>query len=112
MILFHHKSKSLKPKFEAWLCIGLIAAFALIIQYRVIVGLTGLGVTLIVTGFLLELSSPKIWVDSLQWRKKNKNRAWYARPNEFLYHIHIWLLWPLMILLGLAAVKAAYYLAS
>lgn len=110
MILFHHKSKTLKPQFAAWLYILLIFAFAIVIQYQVIVGLTGLGVTLLIAGVLLELNSPNVWAESLQWRKKNKNRAWYTRPNEFLYQVHIWLLWPLVILLGIAALVAAYSL--
>jgi hypothetical protein len=111
MILFHHKSKQLKPQFAAWLYLALIFIFATLIQYQIIVGLTGLGVTLLIAGVLLELNSPNVWADSLQWRKKNKKRVWYARPNEFLYQVHIWLLWPLVILLGLAALAAAYSLA-
>ena len=111
MIFFHHKSKNLKPQFAPWLYLALILVFATIVQYQVIVGLTGLGVTLLIAGVILELNSPNIWADSLQWRKKNKNRAWYACPNEFLYQVHIWLLWPLIILLGITALAAAYSLA-
>jgi hypothetical protein len=112
MILFHHKTKSIQPRFAAWLFVALIIAFAVTAQYQVVVGLTGLGVTLLIAGVLLEINSPKIWADSLQWRKKNKKGPWYSRPNEFLYKIHIWVLWPLVIILGIAAIKAAYYLAK
>ena len=112
MILFHHKSKSLQPNFAAWLYVLLIAVFAVVAQYEVIVGLTGLGVTLLIVGVLLELNSPKVWADSLAWRKKNKNGPWYSRPNELLYKIHIWVLWPLVIILGIGAIKAAYLLAK
>jgi hypothetical protein len=69
-----------------------------------------LGVTLVIAGVLLELNSPKIWADSLQWRKKNK-LAWYRKPNNLLYQAHMWLLWPAVILLGVYALCAAYVLA-
>ncbi len=112
MILFHHKSKTPKPRFAAWFFIALIAAFCIVTSYQITIGLTGLGVTLLIAGVLLELNSPRIWAESLQWRKKNKNRPWYTRPNELLYKIHIWILWPLVILLGIGALKAAYFLAN
>ncbi len=111
MILFHHKSKTLKPQFAPWLYVALILIFATVAQSQVIVGLTGLGVTLLIAGVILELNSPKVWADSVQWRKKTKNIAWYTRPNELLYQIHIWILWPTVILLGIAALVSAYNLA-
>lgn len=112
MILFHHKSKTLQPRFAPWLYVAMVMIFVTVTQFQVIIGLTGLGVTLLIGGVILELNSPKVWADSMQWRKKNKNMAWYQRPNKLLYQVHIWLLWPLVIFLGLSALISAYSLAA
>jgi len=106
------RHKSLKPKFAPGLFVGLLGSFVVLGQTKPIVGLTGIGTTLIVTGVLIELNRRTIWDNYRKTFHKQKGLAGlWTKPNEFYYTINVQFLWPLIIFLGVVCLWAAYALA-
>lgn len=105
-MLFH---RSPKPQFGESVLALLVVFFALMVQIRPIVGLTGLGTTLLVIAVLIELNRVRIWDDYKKAWKKRKGLFWHA-PHKIYYNLNVYVVWPLVALLGLACLWAAYNL--
>jgi hypothetical protein len=113
MLFFHHKSAPPKPRYGVLLYAALVFAFAIVSRYSPVFGLVGLGSLLIIAGIVVEMNSTRIWAESLKWHKKNrKNVPWWNRPTPLFYAINTYVLWPLVIVMGVFAFVLAYKLAG
>ena len=114
--MFQHlfrRHKSPRPRFAPGLLLALIAVFVIILNSRPIVGLTGLGTTLVLAAALVELNRQRIWIDYKKSYKKQKGLAGrFTAPSITYYQINVLLLWPFIGLLGLACLYAAYVYQS
>ncbi|HEX3081883.1 MAG TPA: hypothetical protein VHQ86_01375 [Candidatus Saccharimonadia bacterium] len=111
--LFSHftRRKVPAPKFAPGLFLGLLAAFTLLGQDKPVVGLTGLGTTLIAGGVLVELNRQRIWEDYRKQYKKAKGLSGlWSKPDPIYYTINVVFLWPLIVVLGIGCLWAAYVL--
>lgn len=109
-LLVRHKHP--QPQFAPGLFVGLLVAFSLLGQTKPIVGLVGLGTTLLVTGVLVELNRQRIWDNYLKvFRKQKGLKSLWTRPSEVYYTINVVFLWPFIIFLGILCLWAAYVLA-
>jgi hypothetical protein len=114
MILSHlfTRHKTPQPRFAPGLFVGLIIAFTILGQVKPVVGLVGLGTTLIVTGVLVELNRQRIWDDYRKsFRKQRKVASLWTKPNPVYYTINVMFLWPFIIFLGLVSLWVAYLVA-
>jgi hypothetical protein len=109
-LLRRHKTPA--PQFAPGLFLGLLVAFTILGQTSPIVGLTGIGTTLLVTGVLVTLNRQRIWDD---YRKNYKKRrgpaAIWSKPNPIYYTINVLFLWPFIVFLGVVCLYAAYVLS-
>jgi hypothetical protein len=88
-----------------------MAVFTLLGQNKPVIGLTGLGVTLIAGGSLIELNRQRIWNDYRKSFRKGKGlRGLWTKPDPIYYTINVVLLWPFIIFLGVICLWAAYIL--
>jgi hypothetical protein len=108
---FFMRHKTPEPRFAPGLFVGLIASFTAIGITKPLIGLVGLGTTLLVTGVLVELNRQRIWETYRKGYKKRKAGNMWTRPNEIYYSINVIILWPLIILLGILCLMASYILA-
>jgi hypothetical protein len=113
MLFFHHKAAPPKPNYGTMLYAGLILIFAIMTQYIPVVGLVGLGSLLILAGIIVEMNATRIWADSQKWGKKyRKKLPWWNRPTSFFYAVNTYVLWPLIIVMGVFALVLAYELVG
>jgi ABC-type antimicrobial peptide transport system permease subunit len=113
MFFFHHKTVAPKPRYGGFLYGLLILAFAVITLYAPVVGLIGVGSLLLLAGIFVEVNADRVWQESMKWQKKNrKNVPWWNRPTPFFYAVNIYVLWPLIILMGIFALVLAYRLVG
>jgi hypothetical protein len=108
-MFLRHKTHA--PRFAPALFIVLLAGFAVIGELRPIVGLVGIGTTVIITGVLVELNRENIWENYRKQYKKKKNKLLWTAPNRVYYNINVAFLWPFIIFLGLTCLWAAYMLS-
>jgi UDP-N-acetylmuramyl pentapeptide phosphotransferase/UDP-N-acetylglucosamine-1-phosphate transferase len=110
--LLTHRKKSPKPRFAPGLFLGFLLAFVMLGQTKPVVGLVGIGTTLIVTGVLVILNRQRIWDDYVKlYRKRKGLQGMWTKPNEIYYTINVLFLWPFIIFLGFISLWAAYLLA-
>ena len=113
MLISHlfDRHKKPAPRFAPGLFIGLIVVFTLIGQTKPLIGLTGLGTTLLVTGVLIELNRIRIWENyKAMYKRGRKAKSIWTKPNPVYYTINVVFLWPFMIFLGIMCLWAAYLL--
>ena len=111
MFFFHHKSATPKPRFIAWVYGLFILIFAFVSLHSIVVGLVGLGSLLILAGVFVELNADRIWAESKKWAKQNrKSIPWWNRPTHLYYVLNTFVLWPLVILIGIVSLTVAYQL--
>ncbi len=103
-----------RARFASWSFLALLVLFASISTQRLAVGLTGIGAVLIISSILVEANKERIWDDYKKQYKYSKNdllpKSW-SEPNQLYYRLNIYLVWPTVFLLGLAAIYAAYLIA-
>jgi hypothetical protein len=103
------RHKTPAPRFAPGLFLGLLVAFTLIGESRPVIGLVGLGTTLIITAVLIELNRQRIWDDYKKAYKKTKGvSGLWTKPNPVYYTINVVFLWPFIIFLGVVSLWAAY----
>ena len=106
------RHKTPQPRFAPGLFVGLLAAFVLLGQTKPLFGLVGLGVTAVVAAALVELNRVRIWEDYRKaYRKQKGLKGLMTQPNPAYYTINVVILWPLIMLLGVLCLYAAYVLA-
>jgi hypothetical protein len=107
---FHPKVPA--PRFAPGLFLALLAVFAILGQDKPVVGLVGLGTTMLVAGILVILNRKRIWETYRKQYKKTRGLAlWLTGPAEIWYTVNVWVLWPSIVLLGVFCLYAAYSLA-
>jgi hypothetical protein len=88
---------------------GLILLFTVITFFRPVVGLSGLGVVAIIVASIIELNRNRIWEAYRKDYKKSKGiRGWWSEPNRLYFNLNTYFLWPLVGILGVACLWAAY----
>lgn len=96
----------------AGMIVLMIIIFTILAQSELSSGLLGLGIILIALGTLIEVKSKQIWQNSLRWQNQTKTKLpWYHRPSMVYYRLNVWVLWPVIIVLGLAAILTALALS-
>jgi hypothetical protein len=103
-----HQHKTPQPRFAQGLFLVLVAAFVIILRGRPVVGLTGLGTTLILAAGLVEANRGRIWTDYKKaYRKQKGLRGRLTAPDKIYYQINIYLLWPFIAFLGAVCLYVA-----
>jgi uncharacterized membrane protein len=100
------------PRFAPALFLSLLAVFVLLGNTKPVVGLVGIGCTVIVAAVLIELNSDRIWETYRKTYKKESGlkRKW-TEPNRLYYNLNVYFLWPFVFCLGLLCLYAAYVTA-
>ncbi|GEM_PF-1027703 len=110
--LLTHRTKSPAPRYAPGLFLGFLLAFVMLGQTKPVVGLVGIGTTLIVAGALVILNRQRIWDDyGKLYRKRKGLKGIWTKPSKIYYTINVLFLWPLIIFLGFISLWAAYLLA-
>ena len=108
-LLRRHKTPG--PRFAPGLFLGLLVVFAVLGQTNAVFGLTGLGVTLVATGTLVEINRQRIWDNYRKSFRKTKGlRGFWTQPDPVYYTLNVVFMWPLIIVLGVFSLWAAYIL--
>ena len=103
-----HRTKTPQPRFAQTLFIALIAVFVIILRTNPVVGLAGLGTTLLIAATLVELNRERIWTDYAKSFKKRKGlKNSLTAPNRIYYTVNIVFLWPFIAFLGLVCIYVA-----
>lgn len=113
MFFLHHKTTKPKLRWSAVLYAVLVVVFSLLTFYIPILGLVGTGSLLVLAGIIVEMNADRVWQESTKWHKKNrKNVPWWNRPTPFFYALNVYVLWPLIILMGITDFVLAYKLVG
>lgn len=111
--MLFHKARP-RARFASWSFLALLVLFAAISTQKLAVGLTGLGAVLIICSLLVEANKERIWTDYKKNYKYSKNdlfpKSW-SEPKEAYYRLNVYVVWPIVFVLGLAAIYAAYLIA-
>jgi hypothetical protein len=108
-LFVHHKVP--QPRFAPGLFVGLIALFILMGEAKPLVGLVGIGTTAIVAAVLVEVNRVRIWETYRKsYRKQKGLKGLWTEPTTTYYLINVVILWPLILLLGVLCLYAAYIL--
>ena len=103
----HHPS----ARFASWSFICLLILFVAIWTQKPAVGLAGIGAVLVMGSMLVLANSRLIWEQYKKSYKKSKNsiapESW-SKPNSLYYRLNVYVVWPLVLVLGLVAIWAAY----
>ncbi len=109
-LLVRHKAPD--QRFAPGVFVALTVAFAILGQTRPIIGLAGLGTTLVIAGALVELNRRVIWENYRKAYRKQKGVAGlWTKPDPVYYAINIVILWPFIVLLGVLCLWSAYMLS-
>ena len=100
-----------KSRFSAvvsWFFAYVFALSLILYFYNRAIGLTGLGVILILSSVMVEANQKRIWDD---YRKSYKKRKGLDKslnqPHEIYHQLNVYLVWPLFFLLGLVCLWTA-----
>ena len=109
-LLIRHKTP--QPRFVPALFLSLLIIFTVVGFARPIRSLVGLGTTLILASALVLANRRAIWDN---YRKAYRRRAgllsMMSAPAHIYYTINVRLLWPLIFVLGVACLWAAWLLS-
>ncbi|MBW4062176.1 hypothetical protein HJC99_06400 [Candidatus Saccharibacteria bacterium] len=110
--MFHHlfrRNKTPQARFAPTLFLILITVFVIVMRARPVLGLAGLGTTLLVVAGLVIVNRDRIWDNYKKSYKKTKGwRGRFTELNKTYYYINVVLLWPFIAALGLVCLCAAY----
>ncbi len=111
-MLFHRSAP--KARFAGWAFFGLLLLFSSISLARPAAGLAGLGAVLVLGATLVEVNRDMIWQAYKKSYKKSKNpwSEYWNKPNELYNALNVYVIWPSVFLLGLAAIYAAYIVSK
>lgn len=102
-----------KARFAGWAFVDLVILFAALSLVAPAAGLAGLGAVLILAALMVEANHDMIWQNYKKNHKKSKDPLTEAlnRPKEIYNTLNVYLVWPLVFLLGLMAVYSAYLIS-
>lgn len=107
------KHKVPAPRFAPGLFLVLLAVFMLLGQNKPVYGLSGIGVTLVIAGILVEFNRDRIWESYKKTYRKQKGIAgMWTKPDPIYYNLNVYFLWPFIVLLGAICLWAAYMLSN
>jgi hypothetical protein len=112
MLLFHKKTR--EARFAGWSFVALAVLFLAIMTAKPVVGLSGLGAVLVLASLLVEANKDRIWESYGEHYKREKSDPLppaLSKPSRLYYQLNVYVAWPLVFLVGLAAIYAAYILA-
>jgi hypothetical protein len=104
-MLFH---RSYPARFASWAFLSLLVLFAGLLQTKPSIGFAGLGAVLVLAALLILANHERIWQ---LYKKSRPSQSIWSKPNKLYYQLNVYIVWPLVLLLGLAAIATAYYLA-
>lgn len=93
-----------------WLLMLLILLFSAAVYVSPQISLAGLGTTLMILGVITELNADRIWRSYVKLVKKAGHLSFWQRPNKIYYYLNVYILWPVVIGMGLWFVWLAYTL--
>ena len=107
-----HPHRTPRTSAVPFMFFALLASFTLMLNYRAIVGLVGIGTLAIVSAGLVIANRERIRAD---YHKAYKKRAhpkgsWYE-PRDAYYRLNIYIVWPGVALLGALCLWAAWQLS-
>lgn len=106
------KHKIPQARFAPGLFVLLLAAFIFMGQSKPVYGLTGIGVTAVVTAILVEANRDRIWETYRRTYKKQKGLyGMMSKPNKVYYTLNVYFLWPVVFLIGVVSLFVAYQLS-
>ncbi len=109
--LFRHHRTS-KPRYIQVLFFGLFLLFAIVAQVKPVFGLVGLGTLAILAAGVVELHSRRIWDEYRKgYKKQRRFTGLWHEPKEIYFRLNIYVLWPLVALLGALCLWVGYRLA-
>ncbi len=108
--LFFHKPEP-KPQMGSWVFLVLIVLFGGLTQVQPVIGLTGLGTTLVVMSLLIELNRHVIWRGYEKAYKKHRRKNIWLEPNPVVYRLNVGVLIPTLGILGAFCLWVAYTLS-
>lgn len=103
-MLFHHRTR--KARFAEWSYLALLVLFAVIYTYSPSAGLAGMGAVLVLGSLLVEANKELIW-ESYKKGYKAKNSSLWSKPDPLYYKLNVYLVWPLVFVVGLLAIAAS-----
>jgi hypothetical protein len=96
-------------RFAVWAFIDLFILFSVLAVYRPVVGITGLGAVLVLSSILVEANKELIWEQYKEaYKKAPKQWGGLNEPKQIYYNLNVYVIWPVMFLLGLLAIAAAF----
>ena len=108
--MLFHKAKP-QTRVAGWAFVALLALFWVIAINKPVVGLSGMGAVLVLGSLTVEANKVAIWEQYKKGYKKKGTsdlyKIWHA-PDPTYYYLNVYLVWPLMFILGLASIYAAY----
>jgi hypothetical protein len=109
--MFFHRNQKRSAKFVQWAFLDLVVVFAAIGVYKPAVGLAGIGAVLILASLIVLANKNYIWEGYKKNYKKSSNALVerLSRPTELARQLNVYVVWPLIFVLGLLAIYAAYY---
>jgi hypothetical protein len=109
-LFIRHKSPD--PQFAPALFLLLITVFTVIVQFKPVLGLAGLGTTSTLSACLVLLNRKRIWEEYLKAYHKRKGLAGsLTAPNQIYYAINVAFLWPLILFLGVCCLYIAWVIS-
>jgi thiosulfate reductase cytochrome b subunit len=103
--MFFHQTHP--ARFAGWAFLALLVLFAGILNDKPAIGFTGIGSVLVLSSLLVLANRDRIW----DVYKKTRHKSLWTKPSRLYYTLNVYVVWPIMLLLGLGAITAAYYLA-
>ena len=99
-----------QAKFAGWAFVDLVIIFSVMSAYRPAAGLAGIGTVLILGSILVEANHEAVWEGYKRSYKKPKSKTsdFWQKPTKLYYDLNVYVVWPIMFILGCLSVYAAY----
>lgn len=105
------RHRSIKPGYVQYLFLGLLVLFVVVAQVKPVIGLVGVGTLAILAAGVVELNSQRIWDEYRKnYKKQRRFTGIWHEPKVIYFNLNIYVLWPLVALLGALCLWAAYVL--
>jgi hypothetical protein len=104
--------KQQRPYFVQLVFLVLLLWFACMAKYKEAVGLAGIGAVLVLGASIVEANAKLIW-DQYKASYKPTGVGWFDalnKPTQLYNLLNVWVVWPVVFVLGLWAIWVAYQL--